>query len=128
MLISCTNSSKFPEHPLLQVPMQIIREEDAARSLGLRSGPAGVAAAKADAPQDRFQELCPGQRVTVELPLHEIDAPGSGGQSRPSSGLSQAKNKGRETGRFSATVLDVEGPLAKSAAQECAVFLVPQVS
>ncbi|KAK9819283.1 hypothetical protein WJX74_000127 [Apatococcus lobatus] len=93
--------------------LQILREENAARSLGLRNQqpqPALPGAQDRDA-DDNYDSLHPGQRITVELPLvpHELSAPSS-----------------HNSGRFSATVMDVEGPLATSAAQQCAVFLVPQ--
>ena len=103
--------------------MQIVREENAARSLGLRNQPDGMAepAAQDEHHADQFDCLRPGQRMTVELPL----APDRLVSSQHSS---QDVVSGRERARFSATIMDIEGPLAKSAAQQCAVFLVPQVT
>ena len=105
--------------PLL---MQIIREENAARSLGLRNQQPGSAqpAAQDERDADKFESLRPGQRVTVELPL-AFDGDIASDPSNQDAGSR------RERGRFSATIMDIEGPLAKSAAQQCAVFLVPQV-
>lgn len=102
--------------------MQIVREENAARSLGLRNRQPGPAqsAAQDERNADQFESLHPGQRLTVELPL-ALDGDISSDSS------SQNFGYGQERGRFSATIMDVEGTLAKSAAQQCAVFLVPQV-
>ncbi len=106
--------------------MQIILEENAARSLGLRNhGPEAACSNAADGPSsnpDRFQDLHPGQRIMVELPL-AASGPGADRDDSPG----QAGLRSPEVSRFSATVIDVEAPLAKSAAQQCAVFLVPQV-
>ena len=103
--------------------MQIIREENAARKLGLRNQHPQTAAPAAEDGDgaDKFDNLHPGQRITIELPL----AP-QGLLSPDSDGCGASSD--REGGRFTATLMDVEGNLAKSAAQQCAVFLVPQVS
>ena len=110
--------------------MQIIQEENAARSLGLRndslntSEPAPTTTTNSS--HDRFHDLVPGQRISIELPIPAPESSAAGDGNHVANGNAAVTGSSEAT-RFSATVIDVEGPLAKTAAQQCVVFLVPQV-
>ena len=83
--------------------LQMVAEENALRKSGGATGPAPR---QPDGPDEAFfLDARPGRRFSVTLPL--------GGDSSKA--------------RFDAVVVDAPAETAETAAQDCSVFIVPQV-
>lgn len=84
-----------------------------------KMGSSGLKSRNQESSEDDFKTMHPGRRVLVDLTVHREESSGH---------KKDGSQKGGGDSRFLATVLDASDADQRLAAQECCVFMVPQVS